>query len=419
MCKSLGANSEHARDDAAHAARFIFDSLTDNNEILPVQAQIVGMMLENAAKLIGDINERYYLSDLGGKDGLIERYFSAYVESSPNRDVSLQVLFALSIEIKLRGQLSIDQLSSIVHRDKVDVNRCLQFFVREGLIRDTKDGLYELAHDYLAEKFHEISGTELDPMERDNIMFFWDEMRRSPHGGEYRSSTDVMKGFVFSDLVIGYLAVLLILRLTGTLYGVDWGWFNLLKGFKLSGMGIDIYFLPVFASHLAWSIYVALFYRRLFSRLRESRLARALSIFTVINCAGWVTLAVFKPYYWLWSIGMGGLAIGAKFSQLAKSSAPSNISEQYFGKIALRTIVNLLITSTLGIGMVYCVHFYGSTEAVARILNAISFFLSIIMTYYMLAIRADHITRNAASKMLGLIDQPLCFAQHYVRVAQR
>jgi len=247
-------------------AEKILNSLVEDDEILPVKAQIVGLMLENKSREVGAINTEYYLKDLEGKDGLIQNYFQSYLQSSPDSEIALQVLFALSVETKLRGQLSLPQIADIVHKNQHDVYKCLLFFTKEGLIRTTDIGKYELTHDYLAEKFHELSGTELDPVERDNILFFWDEMRKASGKLEItRPQPKSNARLVFSDYFMIFLGVLLIARLFGPAYNVDWGWLNILNNYQMNKVGIDIYYAPVFVSHLAWAIYVTLFYRRMFS----------------------------------------------------------------------------------------------------------------------------------------------------------
>lgn len=398
----------HSVTKNAETAKAVLKSLIENDEILPVQAQIVGLMLENKAKEIGIIDNECYYKEFGGKDGLIQNYFQSYMDASPNRQISLQVLCAMSVETRLRSQISLPHIADIIHKNEGEVRRCLSFFVDHGLVRETKMGGYELAHDYLAEKFHELSGTELDPVERDNILFFWDEMRKANGHLDVtrqRAKDESKRKFVFSDFFMGFLVVLLFARLFAPSYESNWGWFNILRDYQKSNIGIDIYYLPVFVSHLAWSIYVTLFYRRFFSQLREKSLARVLSKFTVVLCTACVVTAVFVPYFWLFSIGIGGLGIGLKLLQLAKSPGLSKISIDFFSRIAIPTLINLAVVVAVGLAVIYYVHSALLTQTLVEQLNVFFYFISMVMTYYMLAVRPEHTTKDAASKMLGLVDR--------------
>lgn len=383
---------------------FIINDLQEEGEILPIQAQIVGLMLENESKKVGIIDKNYYIKELGSKDSLIHRYLKLYIESSPDKDISMKVLFALSIEKKLRKQISITVLSEIIHKKTSEVNDCIRFFINEGLIRHTDSGSYELYHDYLAEKFHELSGSELDPVERDNILFFYDNHKKNK---EYKTGTLVNEKshkIIFSDYFLGFLLLLLVMRVFSPLYNSNWDWFNDLYAIKPNQKLLDIYYIPVFVSHLAWSIYVTMLYRRFFFLLKESWLARLFSKITVINTTICVIIATFWPYYFILSIGWGGFLLGFKLLQLSFKSGLNKISVNYYRSMAFVTLINMLVVISIGIVMIYWFSRNDFLQDSSLFIITL-YFSSIILTYFMLAIRVDHTSKNASSKMLGLIDR--------------
>lgn len=383
---------------------FIWEDLEEGGEILPIQAQIIGLMIENESKKIGAITKGYYTNELGSKENLIRRYLKSYIDSSPDKDISMKVLFALSIEKRMRKQMSIPLLSVIIHKKISDINTCISYFVEEGLIRKTDSGQIELYHDYLAEKFHELSGSELDPVERDNILYFYDYRRRNK---KYESGTRVDESnskLILSDYFLIFLIALLLIRILSPMYGANWEWFSELYSINSTQKILDIYFIPVFVAHFAWSIYVTMLYRRYFSMLKENIFAKFLSKFTLINTSICVIVAIFIPHYFILSIGLAGLVIGIKFLQLSFKTGLNNISVNFFRSMAYLTIINMVVVSFIGIAVIYW--FSQSQLTVDNQIFIIAlYFLSMVLTYFMLAIRGEHISRNAASKMLGLIDR--------------
>ncbi|UCH62752.1 MAG: hypothetical protein JSU77_13355 [Fidelibacterota bacterium] len=385
-------------------ATLVFNDLFDHGVISPLKAQIVGLMLENIAKDEGEITREYYWQ-LGGIDGIIRSYFDAYLRAAPNRDIALQVMFSLSVITKMRSKLTISHISDITHNPQKDVTKCITFLVNEGLVLQSEAGRYELAHDYLAEQLHEISGTELDPVERDNIIFFRDEMQKIGEELDITKHTPDRKKIIFSDYFMIVLAITLIARLLAPVYGIDWGWFNILAQYQSKRFGFDTLYLPVFISHLAWSIYVTLLYRRLFSIIKEERISKILSKYVVLSCTLCVLAAVFIPYCWMLSIGIGGLVVGFKFYRLSKIKGLPSISIEYFKSTGGKTMLNVSVVIIIGLVTIYYINNTNISKNIFEYYQATSYFMSIVMTYYMLAVRPIHITKKATTKMLGLIDR--------------
>jgi len=390
----------------SNVAETVLKNLTRKDEIIPVEMQIIGLMLENIAKKRGEINSEFFLKELSGKDGLIQRYFDAYLESSPNRDISLKVLFALSVETALRSQYTLQQIADVIHESKVDVNECLKFLTEQKLVLQRIDK-YELAHDYLAQKFHDYSGAELDPVQRDNIIFFWYEIRNLKTQLDItRPERDSRKKLVFSDYFMIFISILMLARLTGPIYSVNWEWFNPLSKYQIQKIGIDIYYFPIFISHLAWFIYIALFYRRFLSYIKESKIRSLFSKFTVVNGAALVLASAFFPHFWFFLIGLGGFPVGWKLLQLSRTpDLAMDLYVIFCRNTGRNTMINVSIVMVLGLTFIYYVHNSSLSYNLVERFNILNILATILMVYYMITVTPIHITRNATSKMMGLIDR--------------
>jgi Novel STAND NTPase 1 len=399
----LSSNLSAVAEDDSLAAD-ILASLVRNGEILPVEVQTVGLMLEHKRPLTEKLSRKYFFEDLGGKQGLVQSFFDAYLKASSNKDTAAQVMFALSTETKLRRQLGLRDLASVTHKPIEEVRACVSFLADEGLVRSVGHDVYEMAHDYYAEQFHEFSGAELNPEVRDNILFFTHRIQ-DQHPTPKITHPEPRGKLIFSDYVALFLGLLLTIRLLGPTCGVTWAWFNHLSSLETTSGGVDMFYLPIFISHGAWSIYVALFYRRFLSFLMETPLRKAMSRLVVVSCALSVIAAVFMPSVWLLSISAGGLVVGIKLIELSKRPRMNKISSDFFRLRGSRTIINVSIVGALGATLIYYVHANPISKTVAQNAHVFSVCAAIVMTWYMLSIRTAHVSKEAASTMLGLIDR--------------
>ena len=381
----------------------VIKNLTKNCEIFPIEAQIVGLMLENLSAG-SEISKDLY-KKIGGTEGLVQAYFDAYIKASPDPDITLEVLFALSVETRLRKQLKQSEIADIIHESTIAVSRNLEFLKNEGLVLMTSSGSYELAHDYMAEKFHEFSGSQLDAVKRDNIMFFWHELQKLPAGSMKVTRPDHTTA-VFSDYFWAFLVVLLIIRITSPIIDIDWGWFNPLNKYE-NHFGIDIYYFPVFITHLAWSYYVTQSYRNFFSFLREGAFGKLCSKLTVIICTICVVTAVFMPHFWLLSIGVGGLAIGMKYIQLRYTICHGRNCEDVIMVRGTDTSINISFVILLGVLNIIYVHESTMSMQQFETYTIVMYALALPMTWYMFHVKPDHISKQATTNMIGLIDRGL------------
>lgn len=389
-------------------ARTILESLIEDGEILPIEAQIVGLMVENKGKT-GEVTPEYYTNTLGGKEGLIQQYFSNYIDASPDRGISLKILTALSVETSLRIQYSQSEIADIIHGSIPDVCKCLKYLCDHGLIRE--DIKYELSHDYLAQKLHEYSGGELSPEERDNIIYFWDELRSIKREQKLKSfkmlgrHLNKKRELIFGKIPAYLVYILVPFRILGPLFGLNWAWFNPLFSHQLHMPFLDIYYFPVGASHVAWTIYTTSFFKNFLVYLDEKHRERLFSNFIPIFSSILVVICLLVPHFWVFLIGIGGLPVGLKLYMLSKQKGLPNVSSEFFRKTGISTIINVTVTALLGVVLIYFVHTFKLSSFVVERLNIIYLFICFVMIYFMILVKSRHSDKGAAAKMMGLIDR--------------
>lgn len=389
-------------------SNYYIEHLTNNGEISPIEAQIIGCILENKSELSEEIaQDEEFEKTLISKDNLIDEFFNHSLKSSPNKSITLSILFALSIEVKYRNQLTFSNLVHVIHKPQSEVKLSLDFLMDQKLINQGDNQHYQLAHDYLAEKFHDISGSELHPRERDNILFFSDELRKNTERKSMVKKVDSHRKWftLLSDYAFAFLIFIITFRLFTQLIGLRMNWLNPIKNFDSYTLYFDIYYFPVFITHFAWSYYVTIFYRRFFSLLKESKIGRILSILSVFTCIFSVALAVFIPNFWIFSIGFGGFWVGVKLFQISLVKNLSKISAEEFRNASLETIANSIFVIVTGI--IFATYFYDITDRsnAQTTYLTVSIFGTIILTYAMFVVRKLHVTTKATSIWLGMYDR--------------
>ena len=396
LSKELVAGKLLAVTRDQETTKVVLDELMVYNELLPVEVQIVGTVLEAIARRTGSIRVGRYRGELGGKTGLIRQFFLSHVTASPDEHASLTTLLALSVETRRRVSLSPEEIAAMTHRDVSDVLSALSFFVKHELVIERGAGHYEWSHDYLAESFRELSGSQIDPVERDNILYAWDCRKESVHdfSGKERSRSRA------GSLMLAGLAALLVVRLLGPAYGVAWSWFNALAGSSPSRTLVDTAFLPAFLSHLAWSTYVGLLFDRLLVRLREGVVGRVMSYATLAVCVACVVLAVMAPRYWLISIAGGGIMVGLKFVQLSLAQRKQRMVHNVFRQVGLTTLVNCIIVLVLGVAYRALV-----LRLAGPIGMSVGYLLMMVMVYFAAAVGPRHASESSAARLQGLYER--------------
>lgn len=415
--------------------------LDNNNELLPVEAQIVGLMIEDSKRRKEiNIDEYFGVEMIQGQETiefrmtedvqaqyertlskqiLINKYFNSFIEDSPNKDISMEVLFALSSRSFLRKTIKSKEIALYIHRRKADVNNCLDYFLKFNLIIREDNGEYRWAHDYLAEKYHEYSGSVMSPTSRDNISFFCASTdtellsQITPiliDGGK----RGLRRGFNY--LAMASLSLLIFGRFMAPVYGIDWSWFNILAPYEEKVWGskfFDVFYFPVVLSHAAWSYYITIYYDRFLSFLNESGAQKMFSFSTVIVCFLCVLYSVFEPYAYLVSIGVGGLWVGIRTFCLSRRLSASETAETHFKGFGVKTMVNSVIVVSIGVGYYFLIENLSKGYAKLDVNTlkhyltldtGISLFIAVIMIYYVIFVK-HHYSKTGTAILLGIYDR--------------
>jgi hypothetical protein len=375
-----------------------------SGQLLLLETQIIGAVLERDKLLGRKIDSSYITDKLGGIEGAIDKYFEGILQGAPDRRVTLKVLCALSVRTYFRRQEDMTDLLDRLFEDTDDVREALEYLSSQHLVIMRPTARYELAHDYLAEYFHQKSGSELDPTDRDNVLYHF-EGNASEVNDFVRLKADEsqrQRG-VFAFVIIGPLVLLMTLRLID--FGIVWpGPHRFLTQHLLWGdRFFDAAYLPIYVAHLSWSIYVALLYSRLFSQLNEHFLDRLFSRFVVLNMAACVVTAMFVPYVWLASIGWGGIVVGLKLLTISRARQINGAARARFMLFGSITIFNLIFLLVLGvIGMLVSFR-YITNESSGNLWIYISCLFSLIVTYACGVLAPVHVQRKGVSQLLGLL----------------
>jgi Novel STAND NTPase 1 len=402
-------------------AEGILKDLERNGTILPIEIQIVGLMLSNERQHNKKVIDIKFYNSMGGKEGILQECFKVYLGASPNRHVTAKVLFALSVETKLRIRLKLPEIAKITHLSISDVDEALTFLESKevGIVKQDDQG-YELAHDYIAEKFREFSGMELDPAERDNILFFYDEVLGNNNGEagnelkmtsrdkSKRRTKDGKIKLAYSDYFGIFLIIFTMARLFAPLYGFNWDVFGLdpltQYSFHLGGV-FDMYYFPVFIAIGAWAIYIWIFHRRFLDFLPESGFEKTFSRFIVINSTLMVMICAIVPCLFFCTIAIGGVAVGIKlfrFGGMPQSPIPA---KKFFKGTGIATLINVFIVFCFGLTLIYYVRTTALDEDLFKWFQALYMIGAVIMVYYMIVCIDKHIDVTATSTMTGLIDR--------------
>ena len=395
-------------------ADLVLAEIAPDGRALPLEVQIVGAALERDLRR-GHRRRRGWrppaaldLAHIRARlQGAINAYFDEDLEGVADRRVALKVLCALSARTRFRRREDLGTLLDVLFEPSSDVLTAIGDLQQQRLILNSTAPEYELTHDYLAEYFHQKSGSELDPTERDNILFHIE-------GGEpvtggllaSREQREAAHPLGFAIWVLVPLAVLMIVRLL--YFGIHWTPHppnGPIARPLFSGKILDETYIPIYVAHSAWAFYVALIYHRILRHLTETRTERIFSRLTVVNMALCVIAAMVLPGLWLASIAWGGFVLGLKLMSIIRRTGFSRTVTSRIRNFGISTSVNMAILGIIGVAAM--------VETTRLVQNAndtdiwilLSSFAAIAMTYAAYALGRIHVQRHAVSAFLGLVSR--------------
>jgi hypothetical protein len=399
--------------DDEELADQILERLSPTGRLSPLQAQIVGAVLERKVESGIDVDIGYFDEQLGGADGVNDAYFREVLDGSARPELCMKILFALSVKTRFRTGVKLSMLVDSLYENTRAVKAQLEYLVAQRLVTMPSSGTYALAHDFLGEFFTAKSGAELEPTMRDNIQIY------AATGGEHspvvspRNRSEVHQRRPFGMIVVACLLVLMLARflyfgLNTTVLGPE-------VARPLAGPMFDASFLLIFVPYAAWICYFGLFYDRLLVHLQESRFQRFFSIFIVLNLIVSVLIGILIPVAWLIGVATAGILFGVKMLWLSRNADLSRSAQMRLRYFGVSTLVNLLILGGIGIAaVVFSVRFMepGSSSDISLWIAA-NLFASLVLTYSCSVLALRHVTRESVAQMLGLIGRPGSKANAY------
>jgi cadmium resistance protein CadD (predicted permease) len=384
-----------------------------DGRLLPLEVQIVGAQLERSAKR-HNVGPKYLERVLHGVSGAINEYFDDIIEGAPDRRVALKVLCALSARTRFRRQEAFHNILEAVYEVPEDVERALGYLREQSLIVqvDRAGTRFELTHDYLAELFNQKSATDLDPAERDNVQYHITEPDDdgATQGSLVLSLSERQGGtgrWTMPRVVLIVLAALMTIRLLD--FGLPWYVANSgpIERTVAPGHLLDQTYLVVYAPQLAWAVYLALFYERIFANLRESRLEKLMSQMTVLVVLPCAIVAMFIPHAWILSIGCCGFVIGLKMMSVGRARQVNAAARKRMFNMGIITTSNMVLALLVGgtsFGFsIALVHTPADTNTWTLLMVP----WSVLFTVACLTLAPSHVQRSAAALTLGFLARPV------------
>jgi energy-coupling factor transporter ATP-binding protein EcfA2 len=395
----------------------IINDLQERNELSPLKLQMAGLMLDDyeQQKEGGSIMPNEYNTEIGGSTGLVRRYFNRYIESTVDNSTAGAVLYALSISG--RNSLSQGDIVSATHRPEGTVESVLETLREGGLILQTTDQEYKIAHDYLSESFVSFSKGILDSEDRDNVRSFIEAQDQ----GVVDSLSDLLSYSVSSDytsldVVFSSVALLIFARLLYPSIGLDVN-MNLHNSYIEppclpfgNSTYVDLLYLPSFIASLACCFYTYQVYRNVCFRIPVNKMFTYLDVCVTVLC---IILGMVFPHFWALFAGVAGTFIGVEL-WLSYGRFESYWVVQN-GNIMDRTISYFFIFMffTLLIGVVMGLFrynaFFGVNIVDGSDNQVVSFtlelFVSVCMLLYMIESWRTHASKTRAPIVTGLWDR--------------
>jgi hypothetical protein len=399
-------------------AEDLLSEIAHDGRLLPLEVQIVGATLERVrAREPGSKVDRDYLVDvLQGVPGAINTFFHDLVDGADDPRVALKVLCALSARTRFRRQEDQDDLFEALYEQRDKVTSAIKYLVEQGLIVEVPNSRYELAHDYLAEVFHQQSASVLDPTDRDNVEFHIEERQRKRQRGVVAPDETFVHSLRtrentsrFRSLAVVVLLVLGVLMTARLLYS-GLGWYVVGNGPRahplIGAVWFDETYVPIFLAQFTFAVYLALFYHRILRHLHEGLIARAFSQLTIVIVLPCALAAALIPHAWVLSVACCGSGIGFKMVSLGRASHVNEAARERMmnmGRITLSNMVGVVLIGAVVLGMsIVLVHGAAGTKywTIGMIM------WSIMFTTAAIVLIPAHVGARATALTLGLLDRP-------------
>lgn len=389
--------------DSRGIADDVLIALADGGTILLLEAQIVGATLESLRATGASVDNTIFTTEIGGVAGAIDVYFDEVLAAAPDRRIGLKVLVALSTSSQFREQHDLARIYDALFEKDQDVGEAIDYLVSTGLLLNRGDwGQLELAHDYVAEYFYRRSGYELRPTDRDNVVYHLQSGSENL-GPLVKSRRERNRSHgTFGWAVLAFLAALMTARLVG--FGLPWTRAGSLEPqYTVANSYLDATYVPIYLCHGAWATYICLFYIRILDKLAEPPLPRLVSLSVPIFMASCVTAAVFVPYVWVASVGLGGLYFAIKLISLGLSASVGAGARARMLEFGRTSGAALAFCAALGIGAAWACFQFDDVVGFQARWTILSILVSITMTLPAIALAPYHIQGPAVPEFLGLL----------------
>jgi len=401
MRKGMLASLDRVLKDEDLAAE-VLGRLGTAGRLSPLKVQIVGAFIESRINKGDPFDLDFFDSELGGETGAIDAYFKMILNGAARPSLCMKILCALSLKTRFRDQTPLHDIrASLFERDEA-VTSAGGYLIDHGLIA-SHGGTYELSHDFLAEWFNSKSGTELHPIERDNIFAYIGA------GGEHNdvvlsAEQRAQQGRIRWGL-IAIFTLLVVMTVRLFYFGVDCT-IGPSLAHPVAGSLLDSTYILILTPYAAWILYVSLFYDRVLINLKESPAAHAFSVFIVLNLIFSTLLGIVVPFAWLIGIATGGLAFAGKLLWLSRRPNLNQSARGRLSEFGMTTLGNIIFVGVVGAINLYVSFTYVQEGDPLGTWLAFNLLASALMTYWCLILTPRHVSRSGVSQLLGLIGRP-------------
>jgi hypothetical protein len=400
------------------------------NKILPIEAISLakGLRYIFDNSYVGEketfISSDNTMHELGDRRSIMQTFFDAHLDAYLAYQKSIsrakrifisdhsakQVLFALCVKPGSKRSLSIDELCYLTDLRVNEVKNVLAYFAHNDikLLSSLDDSHYDWAHDFYAEQFNEYSTANMDSKGRDNITYFWDQLRagrKSPPPKNPSGDNWGLVLFILSFMLLwGRVLSPVFERILRAFLNLQNMFQPLYQVHLTQTPIIDISFIPIAVSLTGWSWYVSSFYRRILSQLDEKRWYRLYSyILPFLLCFILVLWSVLCPKLWIVFVSIGGLFVGIKYVQIAYYLKMGYMNrEVWFGRVGISSCVVSCLAIVAGCFYIFMFppdSFLLNPSPVT--LALVSFIIMFCMIFWIIVASTEHTHKNLAPIRIG------------------